>query len=248
MTRVLGILAALLAIGILTITQLVAAENVPGHRIDEVARQVVPSGSETPLDGCLFLNGRNVCDYGDAVIRDTYLREQAFLGDPISSFDSQSQTFVFGRLTYRRGNPDGWRVEWANLGLQHLTAHGYVPQVGAELHPAVHDWIAAQIELGVDTLRVIGRVVSPPVCNRETGMCQQWFDKAVFRFPSNATAGSQVQRLPLGLLSLPVEASAPVRPSGPNLSALVVGAVVLACGLGVVFVAVRRRSESGLTI
>ena len=66
-----------------------------------------PVGTEVPREGCLHENGLNVCAYGEANLRDAYLRHRELLGEPLTSFDSRGQTFRFGRLTYAPGNPPG---------------------------------------------------------------------------------------------------------------------------------------------
>jgi hypothetical protein len=150
-----------------------------------------------PREGCLLENGWNVCNYGDAEIKDAYLRQQELLGEPISGFDSRCQTFRFGRLCYNAANAKEWRVEWANLGLQDYTAKGYVPQPGTEPHAAVRDYLIAAMEVGIDIPRTVGRLISQPVCDR--GLCRQWSDKQVWIFPQDAQSWHQVQRAPLGL-------------------------------------------------
>lgn len=205
------------------------------------------SGSEQPREGCLFQNGWNVCDYGLATIRDTYLRYADLTGEPLSSFDSQCQTFRFASLCFKPGNPDGWKVEFANLGLQDLTANGFTPQPGVEIHAALRDWIQAQLELGVDVPRVVGRVLSPPICSRESGSCRVWTDKTAFSFPADAVSGSQVQRLALGLTSLPAPVPPPVTSPGPSwpLSASIPLLAVLVMAVVLTVTLLTRKTGAG---
>lgn len=157
------------------------------------------SWNESPREGCLYQDGFNICNYGDATIRETYLKYRDLLGSPISSFDSRCQLFRLGKLCYDPGKPPDWKVEWANIGLQDLVANGYSPLPGSEPHPAVRDFLTNQVELGVDTPRVFGRIISPPFCDRATGSCRQWTDKTLFIFPQDAVSGAHVARAPLGV-------------------------------------------------
>ena len=176
----------------------------PGSAAQQVPSSPSWEGHDPPQQGCLLLRGWNVCDYGDAAIKDVYLRYQDYLGDPISGFDGRSQSFQFGRLTYNPANPADFRVQLDNLGLQDLQAQGRLPQPGAALHPAVRDWIVSLQEVGVDPLRLVGRAISPAICVAKTQTCMQYFDKQVFTFPATATRAADVQRRPLGeLLSHP---------------------------------------------
>ena len=166
-------------------------------------------GHDVPQAGCLLVNGWDVCNYGDATLKDVYLRDQTYLGDPISGFDSQAQWFRFGRLTYNPANPADLQVQFDNLGLKLLQITGRTPDPGAELAPAVRDWLVAIQEVGIDPLVIAGRTISPPICDQHTGTCEQYLDKIVFRFPQDATTASQVTRLPLGTLLRHPEAATP---------------------------------------
>jgi hypothetical protein len=168
----------------------------------ESASSNVPTttGTQSPAEGCLFENGWNVCDFGEADVKDVYLRYRGFLGEPISGFDARCQTFRFGRLCYTAGNASDWKVELANLGYQDMLAQGYTPQPGSSPDPALRDWLITQMEAGVDITRLVGRVISEPVCERASqGECRQWTDKGLFVFPRGASAERQIQRAPLGL-------------------------------------------------
>lgn len=172
--------------------------------LDALPRTVVletvdTSGHEEPQEGAVFNNGWIVANYGDIAIMNAYLLYQPFLGEPISGFDGQCQSFRLGRLCYRPGNPSDWQIEFANLGMIDMQVEGYTPKLGSTLHPAVRDWLIAQLEAGVDTTRVVGKVISEPICDAKTGLCRQWTDKQLFTFDRNALTGDQVQRAPLGL-------------------------------------------------
>lgn len=209
-----------------------------------VVRDQVPVGQEQPREGCLLENGFNVCDYGTATLKAAYLRHRDLLGEPLSGFDARCQLFRFNRLCFNPANPDGWQVEFANAGLQDLQVNGFTPQPGAELHPAVRDWLISQLEIGVDTTRLIGRVISPPVCDKATNRCRQWTDKALFLFPAEAVSASQVQRAPLGLSSVPRTAS--TEPTATKqLPLLVVGLALL---VGLVLLLSARRPQQNATI
>jgi hypothetical protein len=174
--------------------------------------QGVTIGNEVPREGCIHENGWLICDYGEANLREVYLKHRDLIGDPISSFDSRCQTFTFTRLCYDRGKPDGWKVEFDNLGLRDLRANGFTPQPGAAPHPAVRDWLQWQVDLGLDVQRVIGPLISQPICDRSTELCYQVADKAKFVFRQDATSGTEVQRVPLGL-QLPAAIPAALQPT-----------------------------------
>lgn len=205
------------------------------------------TGNEQPREGCFFSNGFNVCNYGEANLKDTYLRFKDYLGAPLSSFDSWSQLFVFGKLSYNPGNPAGWKVEIANMGLMDYQARGFTAQPGSEPHPALRDWLISQLEVNVDTGRLVGRIISPPLCDNATGMCRQWTDKQAFVFPKDAISGSQVQRVDLGLSTVhpppPVTKTSEVGLfSFTNLPLLVFVAALLLSGLAWL---VAKSSTSG---
>lgn len=201
----------------------------------------LPVGTDTPRANCDVVNGWNVCDYGVANLRDAYLRDADLLGEPVSGFDSHIQRFRFGALTYNPANPADWKVEVANLGLADLKANGMLPNYGAELHPAVRDWLLLQGDNGLDTPRTIGRVISAPVC--DATRCRQWTEKQLFIFPPQATAATQVQRAPLGMWSNPVPP-----PTANPLPILPIGAGVALVGGCALLVTRRRQPTSGITI
>src|SRR5690348_8019247 len=70
------------------------------------------TGSEAPEQGAVHENGWNVANYDAATIKDTYLRYQGLLGEPVSGFDGRCQSFRFGRLCYHPDNPDDWQAEF----------------------------------------------------------------------------------------------------------------------------------------
>src|SRR5688572_6808084 len=114
MIRPLSILFLVAAAGVLLLAwPLSGAANSPAQP-SAVERRL--SGTEQPREGCLFQNGFNICDFGEAKLRDGYLRYAELIGEPLSSFDAQCQTFRFARLCFKAGNPDGWKIEFANLG------------------------------------------------------------------------------------------------------------------------------------
>ncbi len=213
------------------------------------ATVALPSGTESPREGCLLKNGFNICNYGDATMKDTYLRFEPLLGDPLSGFDARCQTFNGGRLCYSPGNPPDWRVQWANLGADAAIARGLTLQPNAEPHPALRDWLIGQMEVGLDTTRVVGRMLTPPLCDRATGWCTQYADKQAFRFPADARSGAEVQRLPLGALS--VHPSTEERPSSSASapSSLLIGVSALLALLGGAVLLSRRGSgQLGATL
>ncbi len=246
--RLLSVLLLLGAGTCLTIALLgpVRAEPSPPP---EAPRIALPSGTEVPREGCLFKNGFNVCDYGDATVKEAYLQFEALLGDPLSGFDARCQTFNGGRLCYTPGNPAAWRVQWDNLGAQDAVARGLTLQPNAEPHPALRDWLIGQMELGLDTTRVVGRILTPPVCDRTTRTCKQYTDKQVFLFPEDATWGVDVQRAPLGAWSLHLPNHTRPAPSASGPSPLLVGASALLALLGGVLLLGRRGSgQLGATL
>lgn len=215
--------------------------------------QTIPIGHEAPQQGCLYDNGYNICPYGEANLRDAYLEHRELLGPPLSSFDSRSQVFLFGKLVYTPGNSEKWKVELSNEGLSHLIRNGYGPQPGSQMHPAVSDYLRAQQEVGVDTVRTSGRIISPALRDPVTGLCRQWADKAVYQFPCDAESGTMVQRLALGLESIPaplpiataVTVVAEPAPAYPF--ELASSAIVLAIAAVVLLTRLTRRRPSGLT-
>jgi hypothetical protein len=204
--------------------------------------EAAPVGQEQPRERCAYENGINVCDYGDATLKDVYLRYAEFLGEPVGGFDSRCQTFRFNKLCFNPANPPGWQIEFSNAGLADLQANGLVPLPGAELHPAVRDWLIGQVESGLDTRRVVGRIISPAICDK--ARCRQWTDKSLFVFAADATAASQVQRAPLGLWSVP--RPQPTQTTSPGLL-LLVGAGTLAA-VGAVLLLIGRGSRQPVTI
>jgi hypothetical protein len=169
----------------------------------------IPVGSETPIAGCVHDNGFNVCDLGPATFRQVYLREKQLLGPPVSSAGLNAQSFTHGKLLSDPGAPEGWTVQWANLGHEDLIKNGFMPQPGAELHPAVRDWLTAFLEQGGDPGRVVGRILSRPIPDPTTNQCRVWTDKTKFVFPCEATSGAVVQRAALGVESLPAPPPTP---------------------------------------
>jgi len=160
------------------------------------------AGREEPAEGALLENGWRIEDRGEANLKEVYLRNQGFLGEPVTGFDGATQTFRLGRLGYQPNNPPDWKIEFANLGWLDMQTSGLTPNPGRTPHPALRDWLQAQLEVGLDLPRVVGRIISEPVC--EGGSCRQWTDKQRFQFPREALTADQVQRAPLGLwLSYP---------------------------------------------
>ena len=197
---------------------------------------VVTAGQEVPHEGALYRNGWNVQNLGDARILDVYQRYQPFLGEPVSPFDGTSQYFRFGFLTYQPANPEGWQVEVGNGGLEDLQLSGYTPQRQAHPHPALRDWLQFQRENGVDTVRLIGPVISEPLCDKKAQSCTQWTMKARFSFPETDLTGERVQRHPVGLwLSHPsVRTSTAQSPAGwfhLNLPSLLAGSSLALLGV-----------------
>lgn len=238
--------AAFVTIGAAGLAALLSGVLVSGASEASLPQATNLSGREVPREGCLFVNGWNVCSYGEAALKDHYLRYQDLLGDPVSAFDSRCQTFRFGRLCYSAGNPPEWRVEFANLGLQDLQARGVSPQPGAEPHPAVRDWLISQLEVGLDTTRIVGRTVSQPVCDKTSGRCRQWTDKQLFLFPTDASAGHEVQRAPLGAWSLrpqPIDQPAESRVIAPV--PLAAGVVLILVGLAGLMLSGRSAGGRG---
>lgn len=204
-------------------------------------------GDEAPQPSCLHDHGWNICNFGEATIKDTYLRYKTYLGRPVGSFDSRCQTFELGRLCFNAANPDDWQVEVDNLGLTDLTSQGYVPRPGASPHPAVRDWLLSLTEVGVDAWRVVGRILSGPVC--EDDQCIQWADKTRFSFPEEAVSAAEVQRDPLGSWMTHPRQSATSDASQPRRMLLpLVGAGVLAV-VGLALTMTRRRAgPRGMTL
>ena len=208
-------------------------------------------GHDVPQAGCLLVNGWDICNYADADLKDVYLRYQTYLGNPISSFDSRSQTFQFGRLTYNPANSDGEKVQFDNLGLDLLQLNGRTAAPGAELAPAVRDWLVSIQEAGIDPLVVAGRTISPPICDAHRGQCQQYLDKQVFSFPTNAVDASQVTRLALGTLLNHPQPTTPAPPTHPWLNQtrlVVLGALLGFLALGLILRQRRGATASPTTI
>jgi hypothetical protein len=157
------------------------------------------SGREELTEGGLLENGWLIQNWGDARIKDVYLRYRSWLGEPVSGFDATCQAFRLGRLCYAPGNPPDWKVEFDNLGYLDMQVQGYTPNPGRTPHPALRDWIQSQREAGLDTVRLVGRIVSEPVCDKKSGVCTQWTDKQRFSFEDASMSGDHVRRDPLGL-------------------------------------------------
>ena len=221
-----------------------------GHPSDDASATTPPDpwrGDEAPQAGCLHEHGWNICNFGEATIKDSYLRTKTYLGRPVGSFDSRCQTFELGRLCFNPANSDDWQVEFDNLGLVDLTSNGYTPLPGSDPHPAVRDWLLSLSEVGVDPWRVAGRIISEPVCQR--GRCSQWADKTRFAFPETAVHANDVQREPLGSWMTHPRQSAVTTTDESGLALLpLAGAAVLAVA-GLALLATRRRSgPRGVTI
>ena len=176
--------------------------------------ELTTTGSEESEAGALLINGWLVKDIGPARMRAFWERYQPWLGEPIGPFDGRSQMFRMGKLTYTASNPDGWQVELDNLGWQDLALRGLMATPGSEPHSAVRAWLIAQLDVGTDVPRLVGRVISPAICDHK-GRCSQWADKARLDFAKEATSAEAVSRAPLGLyLSYPRTRSVDV-PDGP---------------------------------
>jgi hypothetical protein len=65
-----------------------------------VPQVVDTAGQEEPQADALYVNGWNVGNYGEALVKDTYVRYHDLLGEPLSTFDGQCQSFRLGRLCY----------------------------------------------------------------------------------------------------------------------------------------------------
>jgi hypothetical protein len=197
-------LALSVVVGIVTYQNTPAAALPPPATPEPTPEPQLVLTTEAHRAGCLFEAGFNVCQENETRLQDFYARYRELLGAPIGAWDGQCQPFTFAKVCYRPGNPVDWRTELANGGLDHLIASGFSPQPGSTPHRAVLDWLQDQRERGVDTLRLVGRPLSPPILDRHSGLVRQWFDKATFEFPQEAHSGAQVRRLPLGELSRPL--------------------------------------------
>lgn len=231
-------------IGLLSLATALAAWAVIGAR--QTPQYLDTAGQEEPLADAVYENGWNVANHENARIQDTYLSYRRFLGEPITGFDGQCQSFRLGRLCYAPGNPPDWRIELANLGADELEVEGYTAKPGATLHPAVRDYRLSQLELGVDLGRVFGRVISDPICDKRTRTCKQFTDKALFLFDEQAVSGDQVQRAPLGLWRTYPR----TRPTGNTESIMPVQPLpLIAAGVGVVvalWLLLASQSRRGL--
>lgn len=201
------------------------------------------SGHEQPAEGAFLENGWLVQNRGEARIADVYLRYRAWLGEPVSGFDGSCQLFRLGRLCYAPGNPPDWKVELDNLGYLDMQIEGYTPNPGRTPHPALRAWVQSQRESGLDTVRVVGRLISDPICDRNTGLCTQWTDKQRFSFDEAARWEDQVRREPLGLWFSHPKAR-PVAAPPLTSSAIPLGLAVLAALSGLVLLA-RRQGYAG---
>ncbi|SRR5581483_10549978 len=212
-----------------------------GSAAPSTATEPDTAGRDTPQLACAHANGWNVCP----PLRDVYLRHADLLGKPISGFDVQTsaQRFLFGTLIYRPANPPDWQVEFANVGSEDYQLQGYTPRPGSEPHPAVRDWLTSAREGGIDTVRVVGRLISEPLPDKKTGLLKQWAEKAVFVFPAEATTADQVQRVPVGesVLQRQARSSVPsAQPRGPDLLPAAIG-LGLALAAGALMVAHRGQ-------
>ncbi len=195
------------------------------------------AGSEPPEKDSVYGNGWNVRNVGGARLEYAYLRFRAWLGEPISAFDGQCQSFRFARLCYNPGNKEDWQIELTNGGWEDMLLEGYTPKPGSPPHPAVRHWKLAQLEGGADLTRIVGRTISDPICDVTSKLCKQWTDKQLFLFEQDAVTGDHVQRAPLGLwLVYPqsrVTATLPSElvPSQSPLPTLAVSAVLVLAGV-----------------
>jgi hypothetical protein len=182
------------------------------------------AGTEERQDDAYFENGWNVSNVGAIRLKDFFFRFQPFLNDPVGGFDGRSQAFRFGRLTFNPANPPDWQIELDNLGQQDMQIEGYTPQPGRSPHPAVRDWLIGQLEAGLDVVRLVGRFISDPVCDKKTRRCRQWTEKQRFEFEEDAVTADQVRRAPLGLWfthpkTRPVERpQEPIAPPQPTIN------------------------------
>lgn len=177
--------------------------------------KVATAGNEQPKDGAILVNGWLIENHGSARILDSWERYQAFLSEPISGWDGKSQRFRGGELVYTPGNPPDWQVEFSSLGWRMMQTGGFTPSPGQTPHPALRLLIQSQIEVGIDAPRVIGRVISIPLCR--DGWCWQYTDKQAFFLPEDAASADLVQRIPVGLcLAYPVNCAATTTKSAPR--------------------------------
>jgi hypothetical protein len=206
-----------------------------------------PLGRDNPVPGALMSNGFIVGKADEPKFRAFYERYQAWLGEAITTFDGREQTFRFGRLTYNPSNKAGWEIELANVGMFDLQQAGLQPVPGSLPHPLVRDWLIAQQEAGVDVVRLIGRIISDPICVRR--VCSQWTDKQRLTWAQNETAIDRVYRAPLGQwLTHPQERpkdQLPNEDSGVQLTPLTVVFVVLAILLALLLVVLLLLRRSG---
>ena len=201
-------LAALALLGLaLSLVAYVVGSAVLGRR--EAPPPLETAGHEPVRDGCLQEHGFNLCDQGTATLKSFWLQHRELLGEPLSGFDGHSQTFRYGRLSYAPEHPAGWEVELTNEGLQALLAQGLTPQPEAPLHPAVAAWLVPQTEVGHEATRIVGRVLSPALCDGTTRQCRQYTDKQLFLFAPDTTNVTEIHRAPLGLLGLYPDAETP---------------------------------------
>lgn len=156
--------------------------------------QVDTSGKDIPKEGALHLNGWNIENWGAARVLDFYLRYQHLLGEPVKGWDGTRMCFRGGCAIYTPGNDEQWKLELQNLGSEDMEVEGYTPRPRSSLHPAVREWIQSQREAGLDTVRIVGPVLSEPICDPRTARCKQWTAKQLF-----IISGNEVRRAPLGL-------------------------------------------------
>ena len=209
-------------------------------------------GHEAPVEGSLYDNGWNVMNHGESGLKDTYLRLRHWLGEPISSFDGQCQSFRFGRLCYDPGKPEDWRIELSNSGWEDMLVEGYSPKPGSTPHPAVRDWKLSQLENGADLTRLVGRTISDPICDQKSHQCRQWTDKQLFLFEENAISDDRVQRAPLGLWLVYPQARAAatlpseIVPSPPPVPSLAIAGMLVVAGVGLMLIRGGARGSASI--
>lgn len=161
------------------------------------------SGNEPFEEGAWFENGYNVPNIGPIRFREFYERHREFLGEPVGPFTGTAQPFRYAALTFTGSNPPDWQVQLNNAGELDLLLAGYLPKPSSSPHPAVRDYLLALLERGIEVPRLIGPIISEPICTapRVGGLksCVQWTMKARFEFAESALTGHEVQRMPIGL-------------------------------------------------
>jgi hypothetical protein len=152
------------------------------------------SCGEVPVPGVPASNG---CNIPDPRVQAFVARFEPWLGEAVSPWSGRDQTFAMARLVVTPLNPPDWAVELANLGRDDLMREGISPTPGSIPHPALQSWLVEETEKGTDTVRLVGRILSAPICVRD--LCSQFSDKQRFMFRRDATSADQVTRAPLGL-------------------------------------------------